>query len=552
MKITLAQINPHPGNISYNCRKICDYIRKATDEGSDLIVFPELCVTGYPPMDLLESQRFLSISDEAVSLIAAECTSIAAIIGAPTKNDKPKGKRLLNSALFLANGKTINTVSKALLPTYDVFDEYRYFEPADNFITIRWKDRNIAITICEDLWDEQPFNHKKGDVSLYKTSPMEELNRLNPNLVINISAAPFAHNKLTIREEIFRNKALKYRIPVIMVNQTGANTDLVFDGASLVIDSNGTVKARLPFFREASLTFSTDKTDDMGHREITPVPGKSELIHEAVVTGLRDYLSKTGQKKVLIGLSGGIDSAVCAALAVEAVGCENVTGLMMPSRYSSDHSFTDAVKLAENLQIKWEKIEIEKPHKGFEEVLQPLFKGSKSDTTEENIQARIRAILLMAYSNKFGYLVLNTSNKSEAATGYGTLYGDMAGAISPLGDIYKTDVYRIARHINRNKEIIPENSITKAPTAELKEDQKDTDSLPPYEILDEILFRYIELVRDQQSIIDEGFNEQMVKRIIKMVNSNEYKRFQAPPSIRVSSKAFGSGRRIPLVSGFSF
>ncbi|MFO7574178.1 MAG: NAD+ synthase [Bacteroidales bacterium] len=552
MKITLAQINPHPGNIGYNCRKICDSIRKAAAEGSDLIVFPELCVTGYPPMDLLESQKFLEQTAEAAGLIAAECKSIAAIIGLPSQNHKPKGKRLFNSALFLDEGKVISTTSKALLPTYDVFDEYRYFEPADSFKTVEWKGKNIAITICEDLWDEQPFNHKKGDISLYKTSPMEELKRLNPDLVINISAAPFAHNRLAIREEIFRNKAAKYRIPVIMVNQTGANTDLVFDGASLVIDSEGTVRARLPFFSEASFTFCIDKINDINSREITPMPGKAILIHDAVVTGLRDYLFKTGQKKMLLGLSGGIDSAVCAALAVEAVGSENVTGLMMPSRYSSDHSLKDAVKLAGNLGIKWEKIEIEKPHKGFEEALKPVFEGTKSDTTEENIQARIRAILLMAYSNKFGYLVLNTSNKSEAATGYGTLYGDMAGAISPLGDIYKTDVYRIARHINRKKEIIPENSITKPPSAELKAGQKDTDSLPPYEILDEILFRYIELIRDPQSIIAEGFNEQTVKRVIKMVNSNEYKRYQAPPSIRVSSKAFGSGRRIPLVSGFSF
>lgn len=552
MKITLAQINPHPGNIGYNCRKICDSVRKAAAEGADLIVFPELCLPGYPPMDLLESQRFLELSAEAIGLIAAECHSVAAIIGAPSRNDKPKGKRLFNSALFLADGKVISTVNKALLPTYDVFDEYRYFEPADSFKTVRWKGKNIAITICEDLWDEQPFNHKKGDISLYRISPMEELISLKPDIVINISAAPFAHNKLAIREEIFKNKAAKYRLPVIMVNQTGANTDLVFDGASLVIDREGIIKARLPFFREASFTFCTDQINDIDISEITPVPGKSQLIHDAVVTGLRDYLSKTGQKKVLLGLSGGIDSAVCAALAVQAVGNENVTALMMPSRYSSDHSLTDAVRLAGNLGINWEKIEIEKPHKGFEEALKPLFEGTKSDTTEENIQARIRATLLMAYSNKFGHLVLNTSNKSEAATGYGTLYGDMAGAIAPIGDIYKTDVYRIARHINRNEEIIPENSITKPPSAELKAGQKDTDSLPPYDMLDEILFRYIELLRDPQSIIAEGFDEQIVKRVIKMVNSNEYKRYQAPPSIRVSSKSFGSGRRIPLVSGFSF
>lgn len=552
MKVTLAQINPHPGNISYNCQKICDAIRKAASEGSDLVVFPELSVTGYPPMDLLESQKFLKLTEEAVNIIAVECQSIAAIVGAPTRNNNPKGKRLYNSALFLADGKVTDIISKALLPTYDVFDEYRYFEPCDTFRTVSYKDRKIALTICEDLWDEQPFNHKKGDVSLYRISPMEELSHLNPDLVINISAAPFAHNRLAVKEEIFKSKAARYRKPVIMVNQTGANTDLVFDGASLVIDNQGNIKARLPFFTEASLTICTDEIESIQKSEISPVPGKAELIHDAVITGLRDYLLKTGQKKVLLGLSGGIDSAVCAALAVRAIGSENVTGLMMPSRYSSEHSFSDAVRLAENLGIKWEKIEIEKPHLAFEEALKPLFEGTTGDTTEENIQARIRAVLLMAYSNKFGYLVLNTSNKSEAATGYGTLYGDMAGAISPLGDIYKTDVYRIARYINNDKEIIPENSITKPPSAELKAGQKDTDTLPPYEILDEILFRYIELLRDPQTIIEEGFGEETVKRVVKMVNSNEYKRYQAPPSVRVSSKAFGSGRRIPLISGFTF
>ena len=552
MKITLAQINAHPGNIDYNCRKICGSIRKAAAEGSDLVVFPELCVTGYPPMDLLESQRFIELSEKATALIAAECRNIAAVIGAPSGNTSPKGKKLLNSALFIADGKVTAKISKALLPTYDVFDEYRWFEPADTFTTVSYKGVNMAITICEDLWDEQPFSHSKGNVSLYKVSPMDELIQLNPDLIINISAAPFAHNRLTAREEIFRNKAAKYSLPVIMVNQAGANTDLVFDGASLAIGRAGTIRARLPFFREADFTFSLNEIEDIDSGEITPVPGKIELIHGAIVTGLRDYLAKTGQNKALVGLSGGIDSAVCAAMAVEALGKENVMGIMMPSRYSSDHSLTDAVRLAENLSIRWENIGIEEPHKGFEKALEAAFKGTRGDTTEENIQARTRAILLMAYSNKFGYLVLNTSNKSEAATGYGTLYGDMAGAISPLGDVYKTDVYRLAHFINRSWEIIPVNSITKPPSAELKPGQHDTDSLPQYEILDEILFRFIEQMKDSDSIVAEGFDEHTVKRVVSMIRSSEYKRYQAPPPIRVSSKAFGTGRRIPLVSGFSF
>jgi NAD+ synthase (glutamine-hydrolysing) len=346
--------------------------------------------------------------------------------------------------------------------------------------------------------------------------------------------------------------AKRYEVPIIMVNHAGANADLIFDGASLVINSKGIIKARLPYFREESFTFDLESIDDAGNQPIAEIPGKIELIHHAIVTGIRDYLAKTGQKKVVLGLSGGIDSAVCAALAVEALGKENVTGIMMPSRYSSDHSLTDAVRLAENLGIKWEKIGIDKPIAAFEDTLSDCFRNTKSDITEENIQARARAVILMAWSNKFGNLVINTSNKSEAAVGYGTLYGDMAGALSVLGDVYKTDVWLIARYINRNSEIIPVNSITKPPSAELRENQLDTDSLPPYDILDGILVRYIEQVMDPNEIISDGFDSDLVYRVIRMVNINEYKRYQAPPPLRVSTKAFGSGRRMSLVSGFRY
>ncbi|MBE0673522.1 MAG: NAD+ synthase [Bacteroidales bacterium] len=552
MKITLSQINLHPGNIESNCRKIIDEIRKASGEGSDIIIFPELSVTGYPPMDLLDSEKFIERTTEAVGNIAAECKEIAAVVGAPVPNAGGRGKKLFNSALFLTAGKISQIFNKALLPTYDVFDEYRYFEPSTDFKIVEWKGKRIAITICEDLWDEQPFDHIKGKASLYAVSPLEEISRLNPDLVINISASPFAHNRVAAREKIFSTKAKHYRVPVIMVNQTGANTDLIFDGASLVIDSNGIIKARLPFFREESFAFDLARLEEIDPSALSAIPEKIALIHDALVTGIRDYLAKTGQKKVVIGLSGGIDSAVCAALAAKALGRENVAGLMMPSRFSSDHSLKDAVDLAENLGINWKKIEIESPSAAFENILSDSFNGTTPNITEENIQARIRAVILMAWSNKFGHLVLNTSNKSEAATGYGTLYGDMAGALSVLGDVYKTDVWQLARYINRHSEIIPVSSITKPPSAELRENQLDSDSLPQYEILDQILVRYIEQVMDPESIIKEGFDSDTVHRVIKMVDTNEYKRYQAPPSLRISTKAFGPGRRIPLVSGYRF
>lgn len=554
MNISIAQINPQPGNIEANCRKIIGEMRKAAALGSDIVVFPELCITGYPPMDLLDSRKFIADATRAVESVEAESYSIAAVIGVPTNNPEPRGKRLYNSALFIAGGKTLKTFNKALLPTYDVFDEYRYFEPGQDFDIIEWKGTRIAVTICEDLWDEQPFDHMEGTGSLYRVSPMKELSKHKPDLVINISASPFAHNRVEAREKVFASRAAQYKVPVIMVNQTGANADLIFDGASLAIGSDGTIIHRLPFFEEQSLMVSTGELNkkDKSLPPAPAIPEKIELISMALVTGIRDYMAKTGQKKVVIGLSGGIDSAVCAALATEALGSENVAGLLMPSRYSSDHSVKDAADLAANLGIRWEMIEIEEPFRGFEKILEKSFAGTKPDTTEENIQARIRAVLLMAYANKHGYLLLNTSNKSEAATGYGTLYGDMAGALSVLGDVYKTDVYRLANHINRNSEIIPSSSVTKPPSAELKDNQLDSDSLPPYEILDQVLFRFIELVKDPATIINEGFDAATVHRIIKLVNNSEYKRFQTPPILRVSTKAFGGGRRIPLVSGYRY
>ncbi|MDX9929510.1 MAG: NAD+ synthase [Bacteroidales bacterium] len=551
MLIALAQINSHPGNLAGNTRKIREQIGVALKKGADLVIFPELSVTGYPPKDLLDSDIFIRRTEEAVARIVSDCRGIAAIIGTPTRNPLHSGKRLLNSALFISDGTVVKAFHKALLPTYDVFDEYRYFEPVTDFGILEWQGLRIAVTICEDLWDEQPFYHlEEPAVSLYKTSPMKMLAGKEPDLVINIAAAPFAWNRIEAREKIFTEKARKFKVPVIMVNQTGANADLIFDGASIAVNSSGTIIKRLPLFREdiSLLNFSDLCTPAMAEPE--PIPGKIQLIHDALVTGIRDYLAKTGQKSVIVGLSGGIDSAVCAALAVEALGPENVAGLMMPSPYSSDHSLTDAIDLALNLGIRWKKIDISKPFAEFGNVLADAFIGTQPDITEENIQARIRAIILMAWSNKFGHLVLNTSNKSEAAAGYGTLYGDMAGALAVLGDVYKTDVYRLASHINREKVIIPSNSITKPPSAELSKNQLDSDSLPPYEILDEVLMRYIEQGKDAEAITREGFDQDIVRKIISLVERTEFKRYQSPPALRISVKAFGPGRRIPLVSGF--
>jgi NAD+ synthase (glutamine-hydrolysing) len=549
MKITLAQINTQPGDIAGNCRLIKKIIESSAREGSDLVVFPELCVTGYPPLDLLTYDRFVMDTNKAVAEIAAVCKNVAAIIGAPTTNHEKRGKALFNSALLLDDGKIAGTVNKALLPTYDVFDEYRYFEPAKEFNVFSFRGVRLAITICEDLWDDQPFLKDEEPRSIYALSPMEELMKQNPNLVINISASPFAHNRIETREKVFRSKASRYNIPVVMVNQTGANADLIFDGGSLVINGHGEIAKRLPLFEESVVTIDTGHIFN-GTAKESALPGKTELIHKALVLGIRDYLKKTSQTSIVLGLSGGIDSAVCAALAAEAIGSDNVTGILMPSRYSSDHSVIDAIELASNLGIKHTTIGIGEPLAGFERALIPLFEGKAKDVTEENIQARIRATILMAFANKHSAIVLNTSNKSEAATGYGTLYGDMAGAISVLGDLYKTEVYQLAGHINKEKVIIPASSISKPPSAELKENQLDTDSLPPYDLLDDVLFRFIELQQDSETIVSAGFDKGMVNRIVALVNRSEYKRYQSPPALRVSAKAFGSGRRIPLVSGY--
>jgi NAD+ synthase (glutamine-hydrolysing) len=550
MKFTVAQLNYHIGNFAGNRDLICNAIRKAKAAGSDLIIFSELCIPGYPPLDLLDRQDFIEKCDLTVQDIAKECTGIAAIVGSPTVNKKPEGKKLFNSALLLSEGKVIFSANKALLPTYDIFDEYRYFEPEREFSVFPFKGVRLAITICEDLWDEQPFDNEFEKTRLYTVSPMEALVKQNPDIIINIAASPFSYSKIEAKENIFINKALRYKIPVISVNQTGANTELIFDGASMLVNEKGEIVKQLPFFSEAVETYTFESIKSGSYSGKDTSNDVISLIYKALVTGLRDYFAKTGLKSSIIGLSGGIDSALCLCLAVDALGNENVRALLMPSRYSSGHSISDAVALAQTLKVRHDIINIEKPFCAFEEDLAPVFENRNRDVTEENIQARIRAILLMAVSNKYGCIVLNTSNKSEAAVGYGTLYGDMAGGLSVIGDVYKTDVYRLAAFINREKEIIPENIIRKLPSAELRPGQFDTDSLPDYKILDSILYQYIELQKPASRIIREGADEDTVLKVIRMIDFNEYKRYQAPPVLRISSKSFGAGRRMPLVARY--
>lgn len=548
MKISLAQLNYHIGNFEKNRDLIVNSIRKAKSVGSDLIVFSELCIPGYPPLDLLDRLDFIEKCNRTLEEIALECKGIAAIVGCPTINPNPQGKKLYNSALVLQDGKVIFRTNKALLPTYDIFDEYRYFEPEKSFRTFVFKGVRIALAICEDLWDEQPFDNEFEKSRLYTVSPVEELSKERPDIIISISASPFAYNKIEAKENIFRKKAVKYRIPVISVNQTGANTELIFDGASLVMNREGELVRKLPFFEEALETISLEEINSGKISYSHQKPEVISLVHKALLTGLSDYLSKTGFRSCILGLSGGIDSAVVCCLAAEALGIDNVNALLLPSRYSSEHSVTDSIALAKNLGIKYEVISIEKPFTAFEELVKPFFAGKEPDVTEENIQSRTRAVILMAFANKFGHILLNTSNKSETAVGYGTLYGDMAGGLSVIGDVYKTDVYKLAEYINRNKTVIPESIIRKPPSAELKPNQLDTDSLPEYKILDKILYQYIELQKPPEKI--EGSDDKTIRRVIRMINTNEYKRYQTPPALRISSKAFGEGRKMPLAAKY--
>lgn len=544
MKIALAQLNYIIGDFNFNTQKIISAIHEAKSKGADLVVFAELCVCGYPPRDFLEFSEFIESCESAAQEIAKVCTDIACIIGLPTKNPKIQGKDLFNSAYFIENGKVKAVVNKALLPNYDVFDEYRYFEPAVEFKCVDFMGYKIALTVCEDLWNI-------NDNPMYVTCPMDVLTHEKPDLMINIAASPFAYNHDEERVLILGDNCRKYELPLFYVNQVGAQTEIIFDGGSLVFDKDGSLLDEMPYFTEELKVYEFDQGKVKDLKAVIHDP-QSDIaqIHDALVLGIKDYFQKSGFTKAVLGLSGGIDSALVCALAAEALGPGNVMAVLMPSEYSSDHSIQDALDLVKNLGCKHEVIPIKEATFAFQSMMKPVFKDLPFSVAEENMQARSRAIVVMAMSNKFGYILLNTSNKSECAVGYGTLYGDMAGAIGVLGDVYKTQVYKLSNYINRERDIIPQNSIVKPPSAELRPGQKDSDSLPEYDVLDAILFQYIELKQSSASIIKMGFEEALVRKVLKMVNVAEFKRNQAPPILRVSPKAFGMGRRMPIVGKY--
>lgn len=558
MKIALAQQNYHIGNFEKNTRKIIEAINRAKEQKADLVLFSELCVCGYPPRDFLEFDDFIKKSYKAIDIIKQHADTIGVLIGAPEINPVREGKDFFNAAFFLYDKQVKGSVHKTCLPNYDVFDENRYFEPAYNWNILEFKGKKLAVTICEDIWN-------LGDNPLYRNCPMDELMKSKPDIMLNLSASPFDYTHVEDRKAIIKLNTAKYKLPMLYCNCVGSQTEIVFDGGSLVFDKNANLVKQLPLFEEAMEVFEL-KDDgtftipvktyayDLPIAELNPIDLEYNLctaeIYHAIIMGIRDYFGKMGFAKAIVGSSGGVDSAVTLALACHALGKENVRAVLMPSPYSSGHSVSDAEQLSHNLGNPYDIVSISNIYESFLTELRPIYKDLPPGLAEENIQARIRGNLLMAIANKFGYILLNTSNKSELATGYGTLYGDMAGGLGVLGDCYKMQVYALAKYINRDKEIIPGNILIKPPSAELRPDQKDTDSLPEYAILDRILYQYIERRQGPNEIKDQGFDPALVDRILKMVNISEYKRNQFCPIIRISPKAFGVGRRVPIVGKY--
>jgi len=570
MKIALAQQNYHIGNFEENTRKIIDGIKWAKQQVADLVVFSELCVCGYPPRDFLEFNDFIGKCYKAVDAIKEHADTIGVLIGSPSRNPRKEGKDLFN-AVFLLHEKEIKSeIHKSLLPNYDVFDEYRYFEPAFEWKLMEFKGKKLAVTICEDIWN-------MGDNTLYRVTPMEKLIAKHPDVMINLSASPYNYAQDIVRNSIVKAHTIKYKLPMLYCNTVGSQTEIVFDGGSLVYDSAGNKVKEMKYFEEDYALVSFD--DLVKKPESSQIPSNRDLIdavyfsaadvgvgedtikyltneknieeiYHALVLGIRDYFKKMGFTKAILGSSGGIDSAVTQALAVAALGKDNVRAILMPSQYSTSHSVDDAELLSKNLNNPYDIVPIKNIYDAFLKELKPVFQDLPFSIAEENIQSRTRGNLLMAIANKFGYILLNTSNKSELATGYGTLYGDMAGGLGVLGDVYKMQVFALARFINKNREIIPENIIEKPPSAELRPNQKDSDSLPEYDTLDRILYEYIELRHGPNEIITKGYDRALVSKILKMVNTNEYKRNQFCPIIRVSYKAFGVGRRVPIVGKY--
>ena len=558
MKIFLAQQNYHVGNFESNTNKIIQAINVAKAQGGDLILFSEMSICGYPARDFVEFNDFINKCYASIDLIKEHADTIGVLIGSPARNTGHKGKSLFNAAFLLYEKEIKAEIHKTLLPTYDVFDEYRYFEPSFDWQVVPFKGKRLAITICEDIWN-------LGDNPLYRICPMDKLMEQQPDIMLNISASPFDYTHDEDRKSVIKANVLKYKLPMFYCNAVGSQTEVVFDGASLIFDKHANLYKALPMFKEAleSVVLMDDGSIDapiiepasrVPDKELNPVVLEPELniaqVYDALLLGIRDYFSKMGFTKAILGSSGGIDSAVTIAIACEALGKENVRAILMPSPYSTGHSVDDAVQLSKNLTNPYDILRIDEVYNSFLTTLAPVFNNLPFSLAEENIQSRSRGNLLMAIANKFGYILLNTSNKSELATGYGTLYGDMAGGLGVLGDCYKLQVYALARYINLNKEIIPTAIINKAPSAELRPNQKDSDSLPDYAVLDQVLYQYIERRLGPEEIKAQGFDAALVDRTLKMVNANEYKRNQFCPIIRISPKAFGVGRRVPIVGKY--
>jgi NAD+ synthase (glutamine-hydrolysing) len=542
VRIALGQINPTVGDFSGNSAKIIDFARRAEAAGAGLIMFPELSVCGYPPRDLVERPSFVARNRETVERIATEVPGIAIICGVVTPAHSQTGKSVMNSAALLREGKIAFLQSKMLLPTYDVFDEMRNFAPARSQELFSMCGNSMALTICEDAWNDKLFWPKR----LYTVDPVEALIQAGGNFVLNISASPFWIGKREFRRDMLASIARHHKVPVVMVNQVGGNDSLVFDGSSLVLNREGQVIAQGRSFEEDLIYFDSATLSGEMHEQM---PGEEASVYSALVLGTRDYMHKCGFHKAIVGLSGGIDSALTAVIAADAVGPENVIGVGMPGPYSSRGSIDDARSLAANLKIRFELLSINPAYEAYREVLQPVFVGKKEDVTEENIQSRARGTLLMALSNKFGAIVLSTGNKSELGVGYCTLYGDMVGGLAVISDVPKTLVYRLAHYVNSRHAVIPQASLEKPPSAELRPNQRDSDSLPPYEILDAILEDYVEDSHSAEQIAaGHGFDIETVRRVLRMVDRAEYKRQQAAPGIKISPKAFGYGRRFPIAA----
>ena len=551
MIVALAQINPLIGDIAGNVRRIRESIDAAGRTGAHLVLFPELTICGYPPKDLLLKPRFINEMVSSLKSLAEETAKgPAAFVGFVRPSEKSVGRRVRNCLALLKNGKVAAEACKSLLPAYDVFDEHRYFEPADGptilDLELAGRKCRVGVTICEDLWnDKQTLGHQ-----LYEKSPIDTLATAGVDLVVNASASPFSVGKQALRERLLGGQARQLGKPIIYCNQIGGNDEIIFDGASCVFDGSGKTAARAKAFAEDLLLVDLDK---LPAAKTNDYPADLDSVFHALVLGTRDYVRKCGFSEVVVGLSGGIDSALTACVAAEALGPDKVHGVAMPSRYSSDHSQADAAALAKNLGIDFQSIAIEPMHASFESALREPFRGRQADITEENVQARIRGNILMSLSNKFGWLLLTTGNKSELAVGYCTLYGDMCGGLAVISDVPKTMVYELSRYFNRVKgrDIIPESTLTKLPSAELRPDQHDQQSLPPYDILDAILHRYIEKEESAADIISEGFDEKIVRDVIRKVDVNEYKRKQAATGLKVTSRAFGVGRRMPIAAKFA-